>query len=212
MTDLLDSIDAKLSEMLTNSMHAYDITMNCLLGDTNLETVRDDLYNTDKAINELHREVRREMIIHSAVNSRNLDIPLLLSYMTMSKDIERIGDYCKNLFEIAETGNSFAKGDDLDTYMELKNDIGKLIVYLQSCLNLDDESKVQDLITLGSSLNNDLDEKITALLEDKEKIQYPVATTLFYRYLKRIVSHIINAATAIIMPTDHKEYNKVEIN
>ena len=206
MTDLLDSIDAKLSEMLNNSMHAYDITMNCLLGDTNLETVRDDLYNTDKAINELHREVRREMIIHSAVNSRNLDIPLLLSYMTMSKDIERIGDYCKNLFEIAETGNSFAKGDDLDTYMELKNDIGKLIVYLQSCLNLDDESKVQDLITLGSSLNNDLDEKITALLEDKEKIQYPVATTLFYRYLKRIVSHIINAATAIIMPTDQIDY------
>jgi len=206
MTDLLDSIDAKLSEMLTNSMHAYDITMNCLLGDTNLETVRDDLYNTDKAINELHREVRREMIIHSAVNSRNLDIPLLLSYMTMSKDIERIGDYCKNLFEIAETGNSFAKGDDLDAYMELKNDIGKLIVYLQSCLNLDDESKVQDLITLGSSLNNDLDEKITALLEDKEKIQYPVATTLFYRYLKRIVSHIINAATAIIMPTDQIDY------
>ena len=206
MTDLLDSIDAKLSEMLTNSMHAYDITMNCLLGDTNLETVRDDLYNTDKAINELHREVRREMIIHSAVNSRNLDIPLLLSYMTMSKDIERIGDYCKNLFEIAETGNSFAKGDDLDTYMELKNDIGKLIVYLQSCLNLDDESKVQDLITLGSSLNNDLDEKITALLEDKEKIQHPVATTLFYRYLKRIVSHIVNAATAIIMPTDQIDY------
>ena len=206
MTDLLDSIDAKLSEMLTNSMHVYDISMNCLLGDTNLETVRDDLYNTDKAINELHREVRREMIIHSAVNSRNLDIPLLLSYMTMSKDIERIGDYCKNLFEIAETGNSFAKGDDLDTYMELKNDIGKLIVYLQSCLNLDDESKVQDLITLGSSLNNDLDEKITALLEDKEKIQYPVATTLFYRYLKRIVSHIVNAATAIIMPTDQIDY------
>ena len=206
MTDLLDSIDAKLSEMLTNSMHAYDISMNCLLGDTNLETVREDLYNTDKAINELHREVRREMIIHSAVNSRNLDIPLLLSYMTMSKDIERIGDYCKNLFEIAETGNSFAKGDDLDTYMELKNDIGKLIVYLQSCLNLDDESKVQDLITLGSSLNNDLDEKITALLEDKEKIQYPVATTLFYRYLKRIVSHIVNAATAIIMPTDQIDY------
>ena len=206
MTDLLDSIDAKLSEMLTNSMHAYDITMNCLLGDTNLETVREDLYNTDNAINELHKEVRREMIIHSAVNSRNLDIPLLLSYMTMSKDIERIGDYCKNLFEIAETGNSFAKGDDLDIYMELKNDIGKLIVYLQSCLNLDDESKVQDLITLGSSLNNDLDEKITALLEDKEKIQYPVATTLFYRYLKRIVSHIINAATAIIMPTDQIDY------
>ena len=145
MTDLLDSIDAKLSEMLTNSMHAYDITMNCLLGDTNLETVRDDLFNTDKTINELHREVRREMIIHSAVNSRNLDIPLLLSYMTMSKDIERIGDYCKNLFEIAETGNSFAKGDDLDTYMELKNDIGKLIKYV--VMNQGDTYQAGDVLT-----------------------------------------------------------------
>ena len=39
----LDNIDAKLSEMLTNSMHTYDLAMNCLLGDTNLDTVRDDL-------------------------------------------------------------------------------------------------------------------------------------------------------------------------
>ena len=108
--------------MLTNSTRIFDISMNALLGDTNLDSVRDDLYDTDKSINELHREVRREMIIHSAVNSRNLDIPLLLSYMTMSKDIERIGDYCKNLFEIAETGNTFAKGDDLDSYIELRND------------------------------------------------------------------------------------------
>jgi len=202
----LNNIDAKLSEMLTNSMHTYDLAMNCLLGDTNLDTVRDDLYNTDKSINELHREVRREMIVHSAVNSRNLDIPLLLSYMTMSKDIERIGDYCKNLFEIAETGNTFAKGDDLDSYIELRNDIGKLIVYLQSCLAVDDVSKVQDLITLGSSISSDIDVKITDLLEDKEKIQYPVATTLFFRYLKRIVSHIVNAATALIMPTDQIDY------
>ena len=202
----LDSIDAKLSEMLTDSMRIYDLSMNCLLGDTNLDTVRDDLYSTDKKINELHRDVRREMIIHSAVNSRNLDIPLLLSYMTMSKDIERIGDYCKNLFEIAETGNTFTQGDDLDDYIELRNDIGKLIIYLQSCLNLEDESKVQDLITLGSSLSTNLDDKITALLENKEKIQYPVATTLFFRYLKRIVSHIVNAATALIMPTDQIDY------
>ena len=202
----LDSIDAKLSEMLTDSMRIYDLSMNCLLGDTNLDTVRDDLYSTDKKINELHRDFRREMIIHSAVNSRNLDIPLLLSYMTMSKDIERIGDYCKNLFEIAETGNTFTQGDELDDYIELRNDIGKLIIYLQSCLNLEDESKVQDLITLGSSLSTNLDDKITALLENKEKVQYPVATTLFFRYLKRIVSHIVNAATALIMPTDKIDY------
>ena len=73
-------------------------------------------------------------------------------------------------------------------------------------MNFEDESKVQDLITLGSSLSTNLDDKITALLENKENIQYPVATTLFFRYLKRIVSHIVNAATALIMPTDKIDY------
>ena len=33
----LDSIDAKLGEMLTNSSHMFDLSMNCLLGDTNLD-------------------------------------------------------------------------------------------------------------------------------------------------------------------------------
>ena len=40
----LDNIDAKLSEMLTNSTRIFDISMNALLGDTNLDSVRDDLY------------------------------------------------------------------------------------------------------------------------------------------------------------------------
>jgi hypothetical protein len=81
-----------------------------------------------------------------------------------------------------------------------------MIVYLQSCLSLDDESKTQDLITLGQATTKSLDKKITALLNKTVETQYPVATTLFYRYQKRIVSHIINASTAIIMPTDKIDY------
>ena len=172
----------------------------------NIEEI-DKLIANDKNLDDLDEKIQQlgfEIIALRAPQAE--DLRRVISALKISTIFERIGDYCKNLFEIAETGNTFTKGDDLDDYIELRNDIGKLIVYLQSCLNLDDESKVQDLITLGSSLNNDLDEKITALLEDKEKIQYPVATTLFYRYLKRIVSHIINAATAIIMPTDQIDY------
>ena len=202
----LDSVDAKLGEMLTNSSHMFDLSMSCLLGDTNIDSVKENLYSTDKLINELHRNVRRELILHSAVNSRNLDVPLLLAYMTMSKDIERIGDYCKNLFEIAETGNSFTKGDDLDYLISLRDNISGFIVSLQTCLSIDEESKVQELISSGAELGKEIDEKITSLLEDKLKVEYPVATTLFYRYLKRINLHIVNAATAIIMPIDKIDY------
>ena len=203
----LDSIDAKLGEMLTNSSHMFDLSMNCLLGDTNLDTVKENLYSTDKTINELHRDVRRELIVHSAVNSRNLDVPLLLAYMTMSKDIERIGDYCKNIFEIAETGNSFTKeAGELDYFISLRDRISGFIVSLQTCLNLDEEEKVQELIASGAEVGKEIDEKITSLLENKLEVKYPVATTLFYRYLKRVILHIVNAATAIIMPTDQIDY------
>ncbi len=202
----LDSIDAKLAEMLTNSSHMFDLSMNCLLGDTNLDSVKENLYSTDSLINELHKDVRRELIVHSAVNSRKLDVPLLLAYMTMSKDIERIGDYCKNIFEIAETGNSFTKGDDLDYFLSVRDKISGFIVSLQTCLSLDQESKVQELINSGAELGKEIDQKITSLLEKKLEVEYPVATTLFYRYLKRIILHIVNASTAIIMPTDQIDY------
>ena len=202
----LDSIDTKLAEMLTNSSHMFDLSMNCLLGDTNLDSVKENLYSTDSLINELHKDVRRELIVHSAVNSRKLDVPLLLAYMTMSKDIERIGDYCKNIFEIAETGNSFTKGDDLDYFLSVRDKISGFIVSLQTCLSLDQESKVQELINSGAELGKEIDQKITSLLEKKLEVEYPVATTLFYRYLKRIILHIVNASTAIIMPTDQIDY------
>lgn len=202
----LDSIDAKLAEMLTNSSHMFDLSMNCLLGDTNFDSVKENLYSTDSLINGLHKDVRKELIVHSAVNSRKLDVPLLLAYMTMSKDIERIGDYCKNIFEIAETGNSFTKGDDLDYFISVRDKISGFIVSLQTCLSLDDESKVQELITSGAELGKEIDQKITSLLENKLEVEYPVATTLFYRYLKRIILHIVNASTAIIMPTHQIDY------
>ena len=81
--------------------------------------------------------------------------------MTMSKDIERIGDYCKNLFEIAETGNSFTKDDDLDYLISLRDNISGFIVSLQTCLSIDKESKVQELINSGAKLGKEIDEKIT---------------------------------------------------
>ena len=154
----LDSIDSKLGEMLTNSSHMFDLSMNCLLGDTNLETVKENLYSTDKKINELHRDVRRELIVHSAVNSRNLDVPLLLAYMTMSKDIERIGDYCKNIFEIAETGNSFTKeAEELDYFISLRDRISGFIINLQTCLSLDEEDNLVTLTVSGEHNDSDIE-------------------------------------------------------
>ena len=51
----LDSIDAKLSEMLTDSMRIYDLAMNCLLGDTNLDSVRDCLLYTSPSPRDMPR-------------------------------------------------------------------------------------------------------------------------------------------------------------
>ena len=71
---------------------------------------------------------------------------------------------------------------------------------------MDEEDKVQELIASGAEVGKEIDEKITSLLENKLDVKYPVATTLFYRYLKRIILHIVNASTAIIMPTDQIDY------
>ena len=71
---------------------------------------------------------------------------------------------------------------------------------------MNEVEKVEELIASGAEVGKEIDEKITSLLEKKLEVKYPVATTLFYRYLKRIILHIVNAATAIIMPTDQIDY------
>ncbi len=65
-------------------------------------------------MNKTERAVRREMLVHGTVRGAEVDHGLMLTYMAVAKDIERIGDYCKNIWNLAQMGVNLSNGADRD--------------------------------------------------------------------------------------------------
>ena len=61
-----------------------------------------DIYERDRQINKYERSVRRKIVTHMSVSSKpDINIGLVLTAVVI--DIERIGDYTKNIAELAAT-------------------------------------------------------------------------------------------------------------
>ncbi len=61
--------------------------------------VRTQIYETDVQVNKLERAVRKRVVAHLSVAGNSADLPYCLALMSLVKDVERLGDYAKNLSE-----------------------------------------------------------------------------------------------------------------
>ena len=105
----IEHIEAQVQRMVNDARHTFDLALNAITGGS-VETVADEVRRTDRRINVTEMEIRRELVVHFAVHG-GADATEMLVFMNMIKDLERIGDYNKNIFDLAEEGVSFAGAD-----------------------------------------------------------------------------------------------------
>ena len=72
-----------------------------------------DIYAMDKKINKFERDVRRKIMTHLAVGGKE-DIGSGLVLVSVVIDIERIGDYTKNIYDLAVNHPQMLNGCDLE--------------------------------------------------------------------------------------------------
>ena len=72
-----------------------------------------DIYEMDKKINEFERDVRRKVMTHLAVGGKE-DIGSGLVLVSVVIDIERIGDYTKNIHDLAVNHPEKLNGGSLE--------------------------------------------------------------------------------------------------
>ena len=59
-----------------------------------------DIYQRDQQLNKYERSVRRKIVTHMSVSTKpDINMGLVLTAIVI--DIERIGDYAKNLFDLS---------------------------------------------------------------------------------------------------------------
>ena len=204
-SERLDRIEATLQRMFADDRHAFDLAMSTLLGGAAPHSVGAELRATDHRVNEAEREIRRELVVHSSVHG-GIDTPAILIYMSIVKDVERIGDYAKNLYDVAADGARLENAPDAAKLTELQFEISGLISEAGDIFGARDPERARPVLMQGDQLLDEFDSRVSNLVRGDDQGPEAVARALTYRYLKRIVAHLMNVLSAVVVPIDRLDY------
>ena len=191
----LEHIDAQVQGMINDARHTFDLAMNALTGGP-VATVADEVRRTDRRINITEMEIRRELVVHASVHG-GVDTPEVLVFMHMVKDLERIGDYNKNIFDLADEGVSLAEAPDLGRLLGYRDELSSRIALMGELLTTRDEDGARAYITRGDELRREFDDRINELVHSTEPAVVAVPRALLYRFLKRVTAHSLNVVSAV---------------
>ncbi len=202
----LDQVKAQLVQMLGDGRHIFDGAMAAVLGGIDPKTIKKDLKSTDRGINAMERAVRRDLVLHASVQTLGADTPAVLAYMSVVKDAERIGDYSKNVFDIRRYGADLSNAPDLDVLMHHRDRVSAFIGETARILTAEDADAAQQQINAADDLLDEYDELVKAQFLSEGPAADAVARALLYRYLKRIVAHLMNMLSMLVVPIDRLDY------
>lgn len=198
----LDHIEETIQQMLTDDRRAFDLAMAALVQEVDVDDIREEVRATDFRVNEGERTIRRELVVHASVVG-SLDTPALLIYMSIVKDIERVGDYAKNLLDLARDGADLSAHDEWRT---LRDEAADLITQTAEIFAERDTARARQMIATGDAMLDLYDDRVSELVRADDASTDAVARALGFRYLKRIVAHLTNVLSSVVMPLDRLDY------
>ena len=110
--DLLSQSWDESYKMLNLSHEIFQQALIYLRNGENIDTLK-ALKKRDKEINEYQRDVRRKVLTHYAVEQDTSNMADGLILINMVVDIERIGDYCKNILDLAINHDQSIKSSEI---------------------------------------------------------------------------------------------------
>ena len=168
---------------------------------------RTEILRGDTKVNKLERKIRKQVIAHLTLGEGGSQVPYCLLLMSLVKDVERIGDYAKNIVEIFdEGGGPLPEDGNVDEIKELRRIVESIFAEVSEVFISSDYEKAAELIQQGREVTRRSDH----LLGRIAKSPYDAATTttmvLATRYYKRIAAHLLNVLSGIVMPLHKLDY------
>ena len=169
-----------------------------------------DIFSMDKKINAFERDVRRKVMTHLAIGCKE-DIGSGLVLVSVVIDIERIGDYTKNIYDLAVNHSKKLNGGSVeDRLAEIEKISFKLFEDTIDAFKNQDIEKARGLmgsykenISIQSdAITNDI---IAGKISDLDTGSAS-SVGLYARYLKRIAAHSRNLISSIVNPFEKIGY------
>lgn len=168
---------------------------------------REEIARRDREINKLERSIRKQVIAHLTLNPGTADVPYCLLLMGIVKDVERLGDYAKNLSEIHDEGGGPIPDDDNARELShIRTAVEETFADVNGVFTESDSEKAMELMREGRQVGRRCD----ALIRSVAASSYDAATTtsmvLGARYYKRLESHLVNILTGVVVPLHKLNY------
>jgi len=178
----------------------------------NIDAVK-ALKKEDQSINDYYQLVRRKVLTHYSIDKPPIDTSGGLTLINMVVDIERIGDYCKNISDLT------LMREGPMNFGELSNEIKSIEEEVESRFTKTIKAIQDQDEVLADELLKSYKKMITKVSDDivknvaSGKIQFKdssqgASIVLYARYLKRIGAHLKNITSTIVNPYDRIGYNQ----
>jgi phosphate uptake regulator len=162
-----------------------------------------DIYDRDRQLNKYERSVRRKILTHFTVSPKP-DINMGLVITSIVIDIERIGDYTKNIIELAVAlPEPFDGGELHEEFLDLEKVVDGMFRDIVPALENADVELARKIYKEHKNVSGRVERALQLLRSDQVlagKSGRAVTAALYLRYLKRVSAHIKNVATSVLNP------------
>ena len=201
--------DSLLDKAFQQSYEMLDITKKMFVEASDSLRHRQDnklntsIYDQDIAVNKYEREVRKNVFNHLTVSGVG-DIYAGLVLISIIIDIERLGDYTKNIIELAENHPKKLKGGKYEKDLEkIEQAIIDSYSITKEAFQQGDKDKADSMLKDYEWVNKLCDKHLIDYIKEKDdsvSVCDAVTLALYYRFLKRINSHLRNIVSSVVNP------------
>lgn len=176
-----------------------------------------DIHQTDRKINKYQREVRRNVLTHLTIAGTQNIVPGLV-LVSIVIDVERIGDYTKNIAELAMGHPARLSGGQYEQELVAIEDIIRdHFTKAITILSHQDKELGRSMMMLEREVSRKSDGIVNKIIghgnQDKSlTVSDAVVLAMYARFLKRTNSHLNNIATAIVNPFPRIGYREKRIH
>lgn len=204
--DFLSQVLEEFRDMLEDSKCMFEAVCSRLLDSVEDPDLKKKIYEVDKKVNRLQKDIRKRIVEHLSLQP-TIEVPACLLLMSVVKDAERLGDYCKNLYEVTELLEKPVDKAVFSKYFgDLDKDILNLFERTKEAFIEADKNKAESSWDYEHRVAIQCDRIVRQVAKSNLSINEAVCFVLIARHFKRIVAHLANIATSVILPISDLDY------
>ena len=200
--NLLDSAFKTTLTMMEFDQKMYDAARKSLRESDNAK-LPFDVRKTDLKINKFERQVRRQVMTHLTITgTQNLAPGMALISIVI--DVERIGDYTKNIVDLATMHKKPLHGGKHEAILEeIEETNAEAFTKVIQVLKTQDKALAREVMQVELETAKKAEAIVASIVVGKDMdlgTSDAVTLSMYARFLKRINAHLTNIASSFVNP------------